>query len=116
MMAISTLVIPIAALHAANDSGPQSTAQSAPVNVGVGNMSCPPQFLTDPERRQYAKDGAIRSGPWHTRCFQNGTSIYDRDHIYVYCSRGDTNASIESGDGHAIRFQFPPEVACVWER
>jgi hypothetical protein len=102
--------------RAANDAGQGTLNQGMAANSEVGNMSCPPQFLNDPERRQYAKDGAIRSGPWHTRCFQNGASIYDRDHIYVYCSRGDTTASIESGDGHAIRFQFPPEVACVWER
>ena len=95
-------------------------AADAPVqksaSTGVGGMSCPPEFLTDVERRMYAKDNSIRSGPWHVRCFQNGTGIFDRDHLYVFCQKGDTTASVEGGNGSAIRFQFPPEIACVWER
>ncbi len=85
-------------------------------NTGAGTMSCPPDFLTDVERRMYAKDNNVRTGPWHVRCFQNGTGIYDRDHVYVFCQKGDTTASIEAGTGQSIHFQFPPEVACVWER
>ena len=82
----------------------------------AGGLTCPPNFLNETEQRMYGKEGAIRSGPWHIRCFQNGAGIYDRDHVYVFCQKNDTRASMEGADGHAIRFQFPPEIACVWER
>ena len=92
-----------------------AAASSGDAAPGSG-FSCPPDFLTDTEQRMYAKEGQIRSGPWHVRCFQNGASIYDRDHIYAYCQKNQTRASTEGQDGHAIKFQFPDTVACVWER
>ncbi len=112
---ITLLSLVCAASSQAADS-PFAKPVPAGTNAGVGNMSCPPEFLTDVERRMYAKDNNVRSGPWHVKCFQNGTGIYDRDHIYVFCQKGDTTASIEAGTGQSIHFQFPPEVACVWER
>ena len=102
-----------------------TAAPAAPVINGTGasndsapgaGLSCPPDFLTDVEQRMYAKDGQIRSGPWHVRCFQNGQAIYDRDHIYAFCARNQSRASTEGAEGHAIKFQFPADVACVWER
>jgi hypothetical protein len=92
------------------------TACAAQATAGPDySLSCPPDFLTDTEQRMYTKEGTIRSGPWHVRCFQNGTPIYDRDRVYLYCGKSETKASLEGADGHAIRFQFPGEVACVWE-
>ncbi len=93
------------AANAADTTGGQSFA-----------LSCPPDFLTDTEQRMYTKEGTIRSGPWHVHCYQNGTAIVDRDRVYVYCAHNSTEASLEGADGHAIRFQFPREIACVWDR
>ena len=97
-------------LHgAANAAGAQSDGPSYA-------LTCPPDFLTDTEQRIYTKEGTVHSGPWHVRCYQNGAAIVDRDRLYVYCGKNQTTASLEGADGHAIRFQFPGEVACVWER
>ncbi len=92
------------------------SAHAAEQSTGPNySLACPPDFLTDIEQRMYTKEGTIRSGPWHVRCFQNGTGIYDRDRVYLYCAKGAQHAALEGADGHAIRFQFPGEVACVWE-
>jgi hypothetical protein len=112
-LAFASGLVLAASAHAAD--APDTKPQPAESTPTMG-LSCPPDFLTDPEQRMFAKEGQIRSGPWHTKCFQNGATIYDRDHIYVFCSKGQSHASTEGADGHAIRFQFPPEVACVWER
>ncbi len=101
-------------LLAANANAPASTP--APDSVTGSGMTCPPNYLNDTESRMYAADGAIRSGPWHLRCFQNGIPIYDRDRIYVVCPKNDPRPGVEGADGHAIRFQFPADIACVWER
>ena len=94
-------------------SGLPASADTAAAPVG---LSCPPDFLTDTEQKMFAKEGQIRSGPWHVKCFQNGAAIYDRDRLYAFCRKTDTRAQLEGADGHAVRFQFPPEVACIWER
>ncbi len=95
----------------------RAAEQTAAASPGQAySLACPPDFLTDTEQRMFAKEGTIRSGPWHVKCFQNGTPIYDRDRLYVFCGRGDTHAGLEGADGRAIRFQFPSEVACIWER
>jgi hypothetical protein len=94
---------------------PSHAATDTPETPNTG-LACPPDFLTDIEQRMFTKEGQIRSGPWHVHCYQNGAAIFDRDHLYAFCQKGQSHASLEGADGHAIKFQFPPEVACVWER
>ena len=114
--AASIAVLCLAGLLGLFSSKAHAAQPAAQSEAPAYALSCPPDFLTDTEQRMFAKEGTSRSGPWHVKCFQNGNAIYDRDRVYVYCGRGDTHASLEGADGHAIRFQFPSEVACIWER
>ena len=106
------LMLPEVVLAAVSQSGTPSINDTIP----SGMLSCPPQFVTEPEQRLYAKDGMVRSGPWHAKCFQNGMPIYDHDRLYLSCQRNDKMANVETAEGHAVRFSFPPEIACIWER